>query len=91
MPNGKPGDHPINDIVQHRLHLFGGGVDEEIFRIAAEFGEGGLQKLKAFSTTTTFIEQTKAIQEQQRVLLDSLADVWNELIIERRRVAANQI
>ncbi|MBJ6127264.1 hypothetical protein [Microvirga splendida] len=89
MPNGKPGDHPINDIVQHRFHLYGGGVDEEIFRIATEFGEDGLRRLEAFSTTASFIEPARVIQEKQRLLLNSLTDVWNELIIERRRKAAN--
>jgi hypothetical protein len=90
MPGGKPGDHPINDILQHRLHLFGGGVDNEIFNIASEFGDPGIQKLNAFATTPAFYHTAKVIQDSQMLLLKQLADVWNELIIERRRNATNQ-
>lgn len=35
MPNGKPGDHPLTDIVKHRLPMFGDEIDEEIRRIDA--------------------------------------------------------
>lgn len=35
MPNGKPGDHPLTDIVKHRLPMFGDEVDEKVRRIDA--------------------------------------------------------
>lgn len=37
MPNGKPGDHPITDIVVHRSRVFGEPFDDlirEIDRVA---------------------------------------------------------
>jgi hypothetical protein len=36
MANGRPGDHPYNDIVRHREDLLGGGMDDKIRRIDAE-------------------------------------------------------
>ena len=27
MPNGKPGDHPITDILTHRIEVYGAEVD----------------------------------------------------------------
>jgi len=30
MPNGKPGDHPLTDIVKHRLPMFGDEIDEKV-------------------------------------------------------------
>ncbi|MFN3658394.1 MAG: hypothetical protein ACK4UO_14170 [Pseudolabrys sp.] len=35
MPNGKPGDHPLTDIVKHRLPMFGGEIDEKVRKIDA--------------------------------------------------------
>jgi len=32
--NGKPGDHPLTDILVHNLDVYGGGADELIRRIA---------------------------------------------------------
>ncbi len=34
MPNGKPGDHPINDIVDHGLEVFTPEIDELILEIS---------------------------------------------------------
>jgi len=36
MANGRPGDHPYNDIVRHRENLLGMGLDDKIRRIDAE-------------------------------------------------------
>jgi hypothetical protein len=35
MPNGKPGDHPLTDIVVHNIEVFGSGIDDKIRRIHA--------------------------------------------------------
>lgn len=32
--NGKPGDHPINDLLDHRLPVFSETIDELVRRIA---------------------------------------------------------
>jgi hypothetical protein len=34
MGNGKPGDHPLTDILVHNLDVYGGGPDELIRKIA---------------------------------------------------------
>ncbi len=34
MPNGKPGDHPINDIVDHGLKVFTPEIDALILEIS---------------------------------------------------------
>jgi len=34
MPNGKPGDHPINDIVDHGLEVFTPEIDALILEIS---------------------------------------------------------
>ena len=34
MANGKPGDHPINDIVDHRLPVFSDTIDALVRRLA---------------------------------------------------------
>ncbi|TIP12693.1 hypothetical protein [Mesorhizobium sp.] len=85
MPNGKPGDHPLTDIVTHRMRLIGGGVDEEIFNIVTEFGEKGVAKMEAFVTSEDFSNAAAVIQHQQKLLRDQLVDTWNQLILERRR------
>jgi len=34
MPNGKPGDHPLTDILVHRLRTYGYEADELVRKIA---------------------------------------------------------
>ncbi len=34
MPNGKPGDHPLTDILVHKLKVYGREADDLIRRIA---------------------------------------------------------
>lgn len=38
MPNGKPGDHPITDILVHKENILGKGIDELIREIYAHPG-----------------------------------------------------
>ena len=35
MPNGKPGDHPLTDIVVHGIEVFGEPIDARVRRLAA--------------------------------------------------------
>ena len=35
MPNGKPGDHPLTDIVVHNIEVFGSEIDDKVRRIHA--------------------------------------------------------
>jgi hypothetical protein len=34
MPNGKPGDHPLTDILVHKMKVYGQEADDLIRRIA---------------------------------------------------------
>ena len=34
MPNGKPGDHPLTDLLLHRLEVYGPETDDLIRKIA---------------------------------------------------------
>jgi hypothetical protein len=34
MANGKPGDHPINDILDHRLPVFSDIIDDLVRKVA---------------------------------------------------------
>lgn len=34
MPNGKPGDHPLTDILAHKVRVYGEEADELIRKIA---------------------------------------------------------
>jgi hypothetical protein len=34
MPNGRPGDHPLTDILVHKLNVYGREADHLICRIA---------------------------------------------------------
>jgi hypothetical protein len=33
MPNGKPGDHPLTDIVVHNATIFGAEIDDKVRQI----------------------------------------------------------
>ena len=35
MPNGRPGDHPLTDILNHGYDLYGEGLDNEIRALIA--------------------------------------------------------
>jgi hypothetical protein len=35
MPNGKPGDHPLTDIVAYRRTIFGSEIDDKVRRVNA--------------------------------------------------------
>jgi hypothetical protein len=44
MPNGKPGDHPLTDIVVHRLDVFGAAADSLIRQIYELGGAAQLER-----------------------------------------------
>ena len=33
MANGRPGDHPLTDIVKHRLSMFGSEIDDKVRKL----------------------------------------------------------
>jgi hypothetical protein len=45
MPNGKPGDHPLTDILTHRIEVFGPRIDGLIREIANLSDERELDQL----------------------------------------------
>jgi hypothetical protein len=44
MPNGKPGDHPLTDILVHKLEVYGAEADELIRRIGSLGGQRELEE-----------------------------------------------
>jgi hypothetical protein len=38
MPNGKPGDHPLTDIVVHRMTVFGPVIDDLVRELSQKLG-----------------------------------------------------
>ena len=44
MPNGKPGDHPLTDILIHKLEVYGLEADELIRRIDSLGGRRELEE-----------------------------------------------
>jgi len=44
MPNGKPGDHPITDIIIHKMRLFSPKADALIAEIVSLGGREELEK-----------------------------------------------
>jgi hypothetical protein len=45
MPNGKPGDDPITDIVEHKLLRFSPQIDELVRRLARVTSPDDLRKM----------------------------------------------
>jgi hypothetical protein len=43
MPNGKPGDHPLTDILVHHMDVFGSPCDDHIREIVRLGGQTELQ------------------------------------------------
>jgi hypothetical protein len=63
MPNGKPGDDLINDVLIHGLRPFGGGVEKEVEKLAQEFGEEGVLRLRKAATAPAFHDAYWRINE----------------------------
>jgi hypothetical protein len=40
MPNGRPGDHPLTDIVVHKIATFGAEIDDKVRRIQTDASPG---------------------------------------------------
>ncbi|TDC79510.1 hypothetical protein E1193_19005 [Micromonospora sp. KC606] len=54
MPNGKPGDHPITDIIVHRMEVFGPPCDDLIREISQRGGGSALDRLDLLSLDPRF-------------------------------------
>jgi hypothetical protein len=54
MPNGKPGDHPLTDIVVHGMKVFGGPCDELISEISQRGGQSRLEQLELHALDLRF-------------------------------------
>lgn len=44
MPNGKPGDHPLTDILVHKFSVYGSEADDLIRKIAELCSRGELDE-----------------------------------------------
>jgi hypothetical protein len=45
MANGKPGDHPLTDILSYGLQVYGPDVDELVRQVAALSDDRGMREL----------------------------------------------
>ena len=70
MPNGKPGDHPLTDLVAHGLHLFPSDMEAmslELHERRPEVLEGQEARLCAW-------ESGEQLEEGRQWLRDRLAE-----------------
>ncbi len=63
MPNGRPGDHPLSDLIHHNIPLYGGEIDKLIKTIARKGKEEQLAKIQWYDRKDldTFKEELKRI------------------------------
>jgi hypothetical protein len=69
MPNGKPGDHPVTDVIDYERDVFGAEIDELIREVAA------VAQMRAFGDLTQLIfdaEVTPTLRPQLRRELQAL-------------------
>ena len=70
MPNGKPGDHPLTDILVHKRRTFSGEIDSLIRKIVELGGRKELEgrfNFFALPSKPEFKKALKAIYEQLEV------------------------
>ena len=78
MPNGKPGDHPLTDILVHRLDVFSPAIDEILREIESIGGWDtvsrvwdGLENNPAIWGTSGYKEE---LENRLRTIRDELRD-----------------
>jgi hypothetical protein len=72
MPNGKPGDHPLTDILVHKLRVYGGEADELIRKIAELCSNRELDEW--WNREVGWSPDTNLIVAKARSRLDELVD-----------------
>ena len=80
MPNGKPGDHPLTDILVHRLQVYSPAIDELVREIARLSDERGQRELGDM----LFFEYNDFSNPD----LARLEDVLTRLLAQRRHDAS---
>ena len=68
MPNGKPGDHPITDIVKHKIPTYTAEIDELVHKLV---GLGYADKVERI----LFAHSGLPNDEQLRVIKEELESV----------------
>jgi len=63
MPNGKPGDHPLTDILVHKHRTFSRGIDALIADIASLGGRKELESKFNFFAPPPRPEFKKALEQ----------------------------
>ena len=69
MPNGKPGDHPLTDIVVHKRRRFSREIDSLIEKIVELGGQKELERRFNFFALPAKPEFRKALREIHARLL----------------------
>jgi hypothetical protein len=69
MPNGKPGDHPLTDILVHKLRTFSREIDSLIAEIVRLGGRKELERKFNFFSLPPIPEFEKSLREMRERLL----------------------
>ena len=78
MPNGKPGDHPLTDVLVHGADVFSPEVDRLIREIARIGGEKELDRLVDWLTPPALPQMRQDLQAAyDRLLKDAKARGWD--------------
>ncbi len=81
MPNGKPGDHPITDIVVHRIKTYTPEIDDMVREIAAVLEVKNKDLSYCYPELADIIHQ---FDESEEVDFESMKEVLNYLREELR-------
>jgi hypothetical protein len=77
MPNGKPGDHPITDILIHKRMAFSADIDSLIVKIIGLGGEKELERSFNLLAPPALPEFERALKEMhERLLKDAKQRGW---------------
>lgn len=72
MPNGKPGDDPLNDILEHKLTVYGQEPDRLIRRIAELCSRRELDEW--WNREIGWAPETGSVESKARTRLNELID-----------------
>lgn len=85
MPNGKPGDHPLTDLLVHRIPVFGSEADSLIREICQLGGEALIEGRQDVMDLAWDAQWRKTLTPQELDgLVEELRSIRNELLEQRK-------
>ncbi len=87
MPNGRPGDHPLTDMLVHGLHPFPEDMEVillEILKIDPDFPDGKRKYIEQVKWENNFFDWQagKNIDEGRNLLKQTLSELKSESNIQ---------